>query len=195
MSPLAKKAQAKAFQRTSTAPKEIRESRKFIPDQPLPSDNEDAELTETEQGDEYESIVTAESEFDDDEEEDEEDGEYGEEGEEEEEWAPSPAPSSHRSHKTPKAKTKANQHEPTPSPDHHPNHKGSTILTNVPGNKTRLSKLHQEMEDLSIGGPDDSVVVIPTKKYRARLQSSNDDNEDDNDDDIEIEVPAKKKKR
>jgi kinesin family protein 20 len=182
LSPLAKKSKAKAAQRASTVPKEIREVRKFVPDQPLPSDNEDAELTETEQGEDGESAVTTESEFD----EGENDSEYGDEDDEEDWIPPPPVSSSAHNNKTPKAKAKAPQRMPSPAP----------YYSKASGNKTHLSKLQQEMEDLSIGGLNDSVVIIPVKKYKARVQSSNyGEDEDDDDDDIQFEVPAKKKKR
>ena len=174
-SPLAGKGKAKATptKKNTIAPREIRE---YVPDGPeaiiLPSDDEDAELTETDDGDgdDVESGVetgtTGSEGDDDDDEEDEED--------EEDDWVPSTS-------RTPRAKAKV-QRPPSPSP----------VPTRKPSaNKTRLSKLEREMGELSLAGgvADDSVIILSVKKFKPRQESV------DSGEDEEFEVSAVKKKK
>ncbi|TFK41288.1 P-loop containing nucleoside triphosphate hydrolase protein [Crucibulum laeve] len=193
MSPLAGKGKARSVRtsvkRASNAPKVITEIREFIPDPPmLPSDTEEAELTETEDGDDGTSVAEIEIAASEDEDEDEEeveevDSEYteDEEEEEEEEWAPSTT-------KAPKAKVRAPSPQPVQaSPVRPPPFK--------PVKNPRVSKLEREMSDLNISEtPDDSVVILPVKKFRVRTESTTDAGDEDEDEDDEV-FPIKKKKR
>ncbi|KAF9458348.1 P-loop containing nucleoside triphosphate hydrolase protein [Collybia nuda] len=178
LSPLSKKVQAN---QTNTTLRESWEPRKFVSHKPLPP-NENTKPIETEQDGEYDNVVTDDEfggrEYNDAEQRDDYD---------EEDWAPT---SSAHNNRIPHVKTKTTQRMAGPSLGPHL-HKRSATLPDVPLNKVSLSKLQQEMEDLSIDGPDDSVIIIPTKKYRAHLQKPNHDEYDD----IGAEVHAKKKKR
>ncbi|KAG6910549.1 hypothetical protein DXG01_009499 [Tephrocybe rancida] len=195
MSPLAKKGKGKPHGALVPEPKVIREVRKFVPDQPLPPDNDDAELTETEAAD-TESVAasgTIGSDMDEDEDEDREDDEDYSDEEVEDEWVP-PAPISAHN-KTPKAKPTV-QRIRSPPPEAISN--GSTV-PRLKDSHNRVAKLAHVMDGLSLDGPDDSVVILPTNKYRARQPSSNfeeDEDEVENDDEeFELPVPKKKKRQ
>ncbi|KAJ7693605.1 P-loop containing nucleoside triphosphate hydrolase protein [Mycena rosella] len=154
LSPLAGKGKAQA-----RSPAKQETPRAYIPDPPmLPSDSEDAELTESElesedgaegEGDAASVGISATTGS-----EAESDGEYtGTEDEEEEDWAPAAA-------KTPRAK-------PTPQ----------RVASPSPASRAqpRVSKLERGMSHLTLGGggdPDDSVIILPVKKFRARQESS-----------------------
>ncbi|KAG6891054.1 hypothetical protein C0995_014143 [Termitomyces sp. Mi166 len=181
LSPLAKKSEGKsgsALGAQLNTPTVIREVRKFVPDLPLPPDNEEAELTETETVD-NESVAVSRSEVDEDE--DYDDDAYSEENDEDD-WVP---PSTSARNKKSKPKTGAQ-----PALD------DSTAPT-AKSNRTRVVKLAQNMEELSLNGPDDSMVILPAKNYKGRRSSSNfDDNDDDDDEEGDSEpLPAVKKKK
>ncbi|KAJ6626900.1 P-loop containing nucleoside triphosphate hydrolase protein [Mycena sp. CBHHK59/15] len=163
LSPLAGKSTMRSPTKHDT-PRIVREVREYVPDPPmLPSDTEDAELTESEdevgesEADTASIGVSAAtgSEDESDEEEDHEE----EDDDEEDEWVPPEA-------KTPRAKT-APQRVASPSPT--PPEKKSHLAA-----KPRISKLERGMNHLTLGGadPDDSVIILPVKKFRARQESS-----------------------
>lgn len=185
LSPLAKKGKAKALafkppRKSSVVPKPIIEKRPFISDPPmLPSDTEDAELTETEIDDEISSVApsgatTSELEYgDEDEEEDEEytEDEDEEYEEEEEIWEPP----------TPKPKKQVIL-SPSVSPSPPPKRRQATTSQNSTKN-LRISKLAQDMDELNINGitADDSVVIL-SKSER------------NDDEDSSFNLPVTKKK-
>ncbi|KAG6866876.1 hypothetical protein C0991_008813 [Blastosporella zonata] len=182
-SPLANKGKGNARSALGPQPKVIREVRKFFPDQPLPPDSEDAELTETEAADD-ESVAasgTIDSEVDEDDEDD-----YSENGDaDEDEYTPPTSTSAHS--KTSKV-TATTQHV----------HGPSSPVSTTKASRSRVSKLAHVMHELSLDGPDDSMVILPAKKHRARQASSNfdDEEEEEDSDDEQFEAPiAKKKKR
>ncbi|KAJ7770894.1 kinesin-like protein [Mycena maculata] len=179
LSPLAGKGKARSPTKPGT-PRIIREVREYIPDPPmLPSDTEDAELTESElesdDGTDVVSVasvgtgVSATTGSEDDE--SQSDGDYNED-EEEDKWAPASA-------KTPRAKP-APQRVASPSP-----------VPKMQAPTPRVSKLERGMSQLSLGevDPDDSVIILPAKKFRARQESS------EYEDQAEPSVALKKKKR
>ncbi|KIM48329.1 hypothetical protein M413DRAFT_440050 [Hebeloma cylindrosporum] len=191
LSPLAKKGKAKASvfkppRKSSVAPQPIIEKRPFIPDPPmLPSDTEDAELTETEIDDDGITSVapsgttTSELEYgdeDEDEDEDEEyseeeDEEYEEDSEEEEIWEPAG--------KTPKPKKQVIL-SPSVSPSPQPKKRQATTSQGSTKNP-RISKLAQDMDELRISandernddeegtGSDDSFNVPAVKKKMRKI--------------------------
>ncbi|KAJ7124772.1 kinesin-like protein [Mycena crocata] len=159
LSPLAGKGKARSPTKQET-PRFIREVREFVPDPPmLPSDTEDAELTESELESEDGTVeseceaasvgtgvsATTGSE-------DESDGDYSEGVEDD--WSPSAA-------KTPRPKP-IPQRVASPSP--------APRVQAVP----RVSKLERGMGHLTLDevDPDDSVVILPVKKFRPRQESS-----------------------
>jgi kinesin family protein 20 len=130
----------------------IREVRKYVPDPPmLPSDTEDAELTESEDGTVDTNSVGVSAATGSEEEEDDDEDE-----DEEEDWLPSAA-------KTPRAKP-APQRLASPSP--------APRLNTQDAAKPRISKLARGMSHLtlSVADPDDSVIIVPA--FRARQESS-----------------------
>ncbi|KAF9481717.1 kinesin-domain-containing protein [Pholiota conissans] len=203
LSPLAKKALPKQDTRSprkSSVAQPIIEKRKFVPDPPmLPSDTEDAEMTERE-GDEDDTSSVApsgaaaselgeddEDELDDEEDEDEYDEEYSEELEDEDEeeiWEPPSA-------KTPKAKTQPLR-IPSPSPQPQTSKPAASSGSKT---KSRVSKLAEDLDELNLIGqdPDDSVAIIPKKKGKAPAPTES--NTVDDDDDEEFELPVVKKKK
>jgi kinesin family protein 20 len=124
----------------------------------LPSDTEDAELTESEleseDGTEGDAASVGVSATTGSEAESESDGTYTED-EEEDDWVPSAG-------KTPRAKP-APQRIASPSP-----------APRVQASTPRVSKLERGMSHLTLGGgdPDDSVIILPVKNFRARQESS-----------------------
>ncbi|KAJ3535002.1 hypothetical protein NMY22_g6682 [Coprinellus aureogranulatus] len=193
-SPLARKEKsspAKQLFKSPATPKVIVEKREFMLDGPglLPSDDEDAELTEMEQsGDEAEDDDDDDDEEDEDEdaleddeepmEEEDEDDDYkeDEESEEEDDWEP-PVPTSAK--KTPaKSAKSATASKQTPS--------RSAAKT------PRLSKLAHEMDDMKIKSASPSLASVskPTKKLRKSALDDSDEDEDE-----EPPLPAPKKKR
>ena len=195
LSPLAQKVQPKQISRSprksSVAPQPIIEKRKFVPDPPmLASDTEDAELTETEGGDDGTNSVApsetitsenGEDEEDDDEEdyddeysEDESDGDGEGSDEEEEMWEP------------PSAKTPRLKKQPAASP----RPRASTSTTqNVPS-RSRVSQLAEEIDELSLREQesDDSITILPKKKTKSQASVENDENH-------EYNLPVVKKKK
>ncbi|KAF8168235.1 P-loop containing nucleoside triphosphate hydrolase protein [Crassisporium funariophilum] len=186
-SPLGKKGKAKAVskpqRKSSVAPQPIIEKRPFIPDPPmLPSDSEDAELSETEFDEEDgESIApsgTTASALGDE----EEDEDYStSEDDEEEDWEP-PYSKDHP----------MMQLSPSASPS--PSRPQPKVRKAAPKVNPRASELSQEMNRLNIGegGVDDSVIILPRKAYRKSTEVIV---EDDDDDDDEFDIPIVKKKK
>ena len=183
MSPLTQKgtmrATSKSKRKSSVVPQPIIEKRPFIPDPPmLPSDIEEAELTETEL-DDQESVAplsTTASELD---EEDEEDEAYSDENEDD--WEPPT--------KTPRAKQ---AHLPVPVSPSADRIQLKGRLQAVPKSSTnhpRVSKLTKYMDDLDINenGADDPVL---RKAYHGKSHESL-----NVDDDEEFDLPVVKKKR
>ena len=146
----------------------------------LPSDTEDAELTETEIDDEISSVApsgatTSELEYgDEDEEEEEYTEEEDEEYEEEEEiWEPP----------TPKPKKQVIL-SPSVSPSPPPKRQATTSQN--PTKNLRISKLAQDMDELNINGTTaDNSVVILSKSER---------NDDEDVSDGSFNLPVTKKK-
>ncbi|KAJ7102378.1 kinesin-like protein [Mycena belliarum] len=172
LSPLAGKGKARSPAKHET-PQILREVRKFVPDPAmLPSDSEDAELTESEvetedgtEGDTASVGVSAATGSDS-----ESDQDYTES--EEEDSGPSAA-------KTPRAKPVPKRvASPSPAPQ-----------AQAPA--PHVSKLARGMSHLTLGGgdPDDSVIILPVKKFRARQESS------EYEDQVEPEVVKKKKRQ
>lgn len=142
----------------------------------LPSDTEDAELTETEIDDEISSVApsgatTSELEYGDEDEEEEEEYEDEEYEEEEEIWEPP----------TPKPKKQVIL-SPSVSPSPPPKRRQATTSQNSTKN-LRISKLAQDMDELNINGitADDSVVIL-SKSER------------NDDEDSSFNLPVTKKK-
>ncbi|KAJ3513053.1 hypothetical protein NLJ89_g3159 [Agrocybe chaxingu] len=223
LSPLAKKSKppstSKSPRKSSVAPQPIIEKRQFIPDPPmLPSDTEDAEMTETECAEDEEtnsiapSGATASEPADDDDEEEEEeeestdqdDEDYSEpDDEDDEEWE-EPAYS-----KTPKGK-KQIIISPSPSPSPKVTKAAVPSAVKGPARNVRISKLAQEMDRLGLQdayNADDSVVILPKKAYRKSRPSTvaastvatssiiTADNEVDEDNSDPFELPVVKKKK
>ncbi|KAG5648238.1 hypothetical protein DXG03_006196 [Asterophora parasitica] len=175
LSPLAKKgkgevqAQGMLGAQSSTAPKEIDEVRKLVPGV-VASGTVGGDIEE------------------DEEEEDGGDYQEDEDDDEEDEWVPPPVSS------TSKAKKTA-QKTPSPSPEHE-NSRLKVSSQAAKSSQSRVSKLARDLDDLSLHGPDDSVVIVPVKKSKAQRPSSViDEDDDEDDDDEELELPAPKKKK
>jgi kinesin family protein 20 len=172
-----------SIKQKGTVTKVIREVRKFVPDCQLPSDNEEAMMTETDDVESVAETGTTRSEMDDDVNED--DSEYDEE-DEEDNWVPSTASSSNRN-KTPKAKVIQRYPSSSPGPSRDKNTQSRMLAE-----RNRVSKLEQKMDDLVLDDPDDSVVILPVTKYKARQRPSTNETDDD---DMEMEISAAKKKK
>lgn len=144
----------------------------------LPSDSEDAELTEKDDDDDGESVAVTSTT--DTEEATENDSEYQED--EEEEWSP-PVPSSN---KTPKANRHAEY--PGPSTPSYP------TLNKAQFKPSRMSQLAKDIVKMTIDKPsgDDSIVILPSKKFKAQQPSAQVDEEDGSDD---VDIPVVKKKK
>lgn len=186
LSPLAKKA-PKSPKKSNVVPQPIIEKRTFVPDPPmLPSDTEDAELTETEGDDDDTNSVAPSGVTTSEDEEQDYDDEYSEEEEEEEEmWEPP-------SVKTPKAKKQSLR---TTSPSSQP--KASKSVSSKEPSKSRVSKLADDLDELDITGqdPDDSVAIIPKKNGKSRTSAySNAVYEEDGDEGFDLPVVKKKKR-
>lgn len=184
LSPLAKKGKAKGAskRKSSIAPKPIIEKVPFIPDPPmLPSDIEDAELTETECEDGISSVApsgTTTSELgEDDEDEDEEtseDEDFSGPDEEDEEWE-EPAYS-----KTPRAKRVI--FSPSPSPSPKAKSKARQPVVNAPAKSSRVSKLVEDMDSLQISAQSQSSMA------------ATEDTEEEDDESFDLPVVKKKKR-
>jgi len=166
LSPLAKKGKAKALafkpsRKSSVVPQAIIEKRPFISDPPmLPSDTEDAELTETEIDDDEISSEAPSGTTTSDLEDQEEDEEYTEEEDEEEEeiWEPA-------GNKTPKLKKQV-MLSPSVSPSPQPKRQQATA-SKVSTKYPRISKLAQDMDELNINGiSTDASDIILSKSER-----------------------------
>jgi kinesin family protein 20 len=185
-SPLSKKSKTgskpTANKPKGTVTKVIREIRKFVPDEPLPSDNEEAAMTETEQDDEESVAETGTTRSEIDEVEDDDNSEYIEE--DEDDWVPSAASASNRN-KTPKAKVVPRHPSPSPSPV-----RGKGAQQKMLAERNHLFKLKKQMDNLVLDDPNDSVVILPATKYKAHQQSSTDEMED-----VVMGISAGKKKK
>lgn len=161
-----------------STPKMIIQKRTFIPDpSPLPSDGEDAELTEVEEeGEDEEEEEEDEDEEDEPMEEDDDDDEYNEEeSEEEDDWVPPPPPS---------AKKTPRKSEPKPPTS---TAKGSSAVK-----QRKISKAGAGAADRS-----ESVSAstpMPQKKLRKSAKSALSDSEDEEEEE-EVKPVAPKKKR
>ncbi|RXW18928.1 hypothetical protein EST38_g6927 [Candolleomyces aberdarensis] len=168
----------------ASTPKRIVEKREFVPDPaPLPSDTEDAELTEMEEEEEND-----EEDEDDDEDEDEnemvedqddDDDDYDEEEEEEEDdWVPPPPASAKKA-----AISKASSSARSVS--------ASTPSTTKP---KKVSKLANGIDSLSLKSArtQKSPTPAPKKKIRKSALSDSEDEEDVEPEDTPV---APKKKR
>ncbi|TFK76778.1 kinesin-domain-containing protein [Pluteus cervinus] len=178
----------------------LREIRPFVPDPPmLPSDAEDAEMSETETAETpsaANSGITNEEDVEEDDDEEEGDEDYEEpddedDDEDEDEYIPEVKPA------TPKGKQASTSRRRSSSPKlpaPPPQSKGKAA-------QPRVSKLAKDLENLKLNRsvqPDDSIVIVPVKKSKSRKDSDvvMDGQEDDEENDDEIAlVPAKKKKR
>ncbi|KAF9015039.1 P-loop containing nucleoside triphosphate hydrolase protein [Cyathus striatus] len=128
----------------------------------------DVETEHNDNGDAVESV------------EDSDESEYMQEEEEEEEWVPERRTSTSKSSKG-KTQTISSSSRTSRKPH----------STKGP----RVSKLEQDLKELTIqADPDDSITILPTKKYRPRIESSCSDH-DGSDEDNYAPAPAKKKKR
>ena len=187
LSPLAKRGKAKGAskRKSSIAPKPIIEKVPFIPDPPmLPSDIEDAELTETECEDGISSVApsgTTTSELGEDDEDEDEDEETSEEDddfsgpdEEDEEWE-EPAHS-----KTPRAKKVI--FSPSPSPSPKAKSKARQPVVNAPAKSSRVSKLVEDMDSLQISAQSQSSMA------------ATEDIEEEDDESFDLPVVKKKKR-
>lgn len=107
----------------------------------LPSDSEDAQLTETDVSDEEtpsaapSRTTASESNFDD---QDEDEYTDDDEDEEEDEWQP------------PSAKMSKGKRPPSPSVSPSPSKARQPVVSKVSSKKSRVSKLAQDMDDLDI---------------------------------------------
>ena len=175
------KAVSKPQRKSSIAPQVVIEKRPFIPDPPmLPSDAEDAELTETEL-DDQESVLPSsatESELGDEEDDDEAYSE-SESEHEDDDW----------STKTPKAKQPRLIVSVSPSVENAQLVKGhSQAIPKSSTNQFRDAKLTEYMDKLNLenGAANDSLFFSSQKAYNESL------NVDDDDEDLPV---VKKKKR
>ena len=153
------KAVSKSQRKSSIAPHAVIEKRTFKPDPPmLPSDTEDAELTETEL-DDQESVVpssTTASELGDD---DDDDETYSDEHEDDD-W----------STKTPKAK-QPRSIVPVRPPVEHAQPKGhSQAVSKSSTDQIRDAKLTKYMDKLKVDDDDEEEIDLPVvKKKRSVL--------------------------
>ncbi|KAG5654024.1 hypothetical protein H0H81_008038 [Sphagnurus paluster] len=188
LSPLAKKGKGKLQSplvvRSSTAPKEIRQVRKFVPDEPLPQDDEDAEMTDPDDesaapSDEVGSDVHEDEEYN---EEDEVDDDV-----DEDDWVPptsfSAGNKSLKGKKVVKVESKA---QPEVSAKSN-NSRASRA--------SRVSKLANSLDELSLRGPEDSVVILPARKTRPSINERGESEGEGEDSDSELELPVPKKKK
>ena len=149
------KAVSKPQRKSSVAPKAVIEKRPFIPDPPmLPSDTEDAELTETEL-DDQESVLPSsapESELGDEDDDDEaySESESDEHDDEDNDW----------STKTPKAKQPRSIVPVSPSVKGH-----SRAAPKSSTNQFRDAKLTECMDNLNLenGAANDSTIIFPKR--------------------------------
>ena len=154
------KAVSKPQRKSSIAPQVVIEKRPFIPDPPmLPSDTEDAELTETEL-DDQESILpssTTESEIGDEEDDDEAYSESESDVYEDDDWPT----------KTPKAKQPRSIVPVSPSVKHAQLKSHSQPVPKSSTNQFRDAKLTEYMDTLKLedGTANDSTIILSEKTY------------------------------
>ena len=154
------KSVSKAQRKSSVAPQMIIEKRPFIPDPPmLPSDKEDAELTETEL-DDQESLLPSsatESELSDEEDDEEAYSESDPDDYEDNDW----------STKTPKAKQPRSNVLLSPSVEHAQLKGHSQAIPKSSTNQIRDTKLTEYMDKLNLenGAANDSTITLPKKAY------------------------------
>ncbi|PPQ62776.1 hypothetical protein CVT24_000470 [Panaeolus cyanescens] len=201
LSPLAprysKTAPATNKRKSSVAPQPIIEKRPVIPDPPmLPSDDEEAELTDADDDAEMEnepisaattsSRLTEDSIMEDEDEdytEEDEDAEEEEDDEEEEhEPEPEPEPPSKplSSAKVKFQPVRSNQRDNTPST--------STKSTK----SSRVSELAHNMDSLNIDESDDDIILSPKPKSKSKSKKVVESEEED---ESEEEKPVVKKKK
>jgi kinesin family protein 20 len=172
------KSVSKSQRKSSVAPQAIIEKRPFIPDPPmLPSDTEEAELTETEL-DDQESVLpssTTASEHEDD------DEAYSDE-QEDDDW----------STKTPKAKQPRSIVPVNPSIEHAQQKGHPQAVPKSSTNQFRVAKLTKYMDNLEIGAANNSTIILSKKAHRKPHESLN---VDDDDDEEETDLPVVKKKK
>ncbi|KAG6888767.1 hypothetical protein C0992_007558 [Termitomyces sp. T32_za158] len=178
LSPLAKKSKEKSQKKLDAGfsmSKLIPEVREFVPDQPLPSDNGEAELTETETADD-DSVTDsgrAGSEVDDDE---DYDDDASSEKNDEDDWVP---PSTSARSKMSKPKVGAR----------------FALKDSTPLAATHVTKLAYDIHELSLNGPDDSMVILPAKNCKSFQVSSSSDADNIDEGDSQPLPAVKKKKR
>ena len=154
------KAVSKPQRKSTIAPQVVIEKRPFIPDPPmLPSDTEDAELTETEL-DDQESVLpssTTESEIGDEEDDDEAYSESESDEYDDDDW----------STKTPKAKQPRPTVPVSPSVDHAQPKSHSQAVPKSSANQFRDAKLNEYMDSLKLedGTANDSTIILSEKTY------------------------------
>lgn len=174
-SPFARKGKGKAFH--AKVPQFTKEIRKVIPDPPmLPSDSEEAQLTEKDD-DDAESIAVTSTVTTDTE---DADSDYQED--QGETWSLQNL----SSNKTPKATGRGDP---------------STLLHPTPGRsqfKPKNTRIHELANDVvrmtldtPVGG-DDSVVILPSRKFKAQYALGQVGDEDESDD---VHIPVVKKKK
>ncbi|KAJ2920372.1 hypothetical protein MD484_g150, partial [Candolleomyces efflorescens] len=183
-SPLARKERLlseKSGKQPST-PKMIIEKRKFIPDPaPLPSDTEDAELSEIEEDEEAEEEDEDEDGDEDETGEDEDgDDDYSEEeSDEEDDWVP-PPPASARKAAAAKASSSA---------------RSASINTPTAAKPRKVSKLADDKDSLSMKGARAHAPTPATTSKKKIRKSALSDSEDEEDAEPEATPVAPKKKR
>ena len=176
---------SKSPRKSNVAPQAVVEKRPFIPDPPmLPSDTEDAELTESEL-DDQESVLPSsatESELGD---EDNEDEAYSDEHEDDD-W----------STKTPKAKQPRSIVPVSPSVEHAQLKGHSQAVSNSSTNQFCDAKLAKYMDNLNLGdgAANDSTIFLPKKAYHKSQESLNVDDNDDDEEEFDLPVVKKKKR-
>ena len=153
------KAVSKPQRKSSIAPQVVIEKRPFIPDPPmLPSDTEDAELTETEL-DDQESILpssTTESEIGDEEDDDEAYSESESDVYEDDDW----------STKTPKAKQPRSIVPVSPSVKHAQPKSHSQPVPKSSTNQFRDAKLTEYMDSLMLeDGIANKSIILSRKAH------------------------------
>ena len=174
---------SKGQRKSSVAPQPIIEKRPYIPDPPmLPSDTEDAELTETEL-DDQESVLPSSataSELGDG------DDESYSDKDDDDDWEP-PSTKTPR----PKAKQVYSTILVSPSVDHTQLKGRSQAVPKSSNNQLPVAKLTKYMDNLDISesGGAESTIIPPKETYRKSYKSLNVDDEED------FDLPVVKKKK
>ena len=156
------KAVSKPQRKSSVAPQAVIEKRPFIPDPPmLPSDTEDAELTETEL-DDQESLLpssTTESELGDEEDDDDAYSESESDEHEDDDW----------STKTPKAKQPRSIISVSPSAKHAQLKGHSQAVPSSSTNQFREAELTQHMDNLNLENGTAKFHYYPSQESLPRI--------------------------